>query len=254
MALASFHPRRAAGLDGEWLEEEEEAVEEEEEEDGKGQQQQEQEASCAVCGGCWDEGGSAPFPYHRCRKCGLLVHAACRPLAHAALTCPPPPLLSLPPPSSSSSATAEFARRVNRHGVVTLRVRQAYDVPCSSSSSSSSSKGGERVYVVCRLLPWPEKVRTPVAVLGPDGVALWGGDAGTAAVEGGGATAASAASPRRPSEPSSAEGSACVSLLHPYNSAATPAPVLRLELWSSPYAYSAAVTSLLDKCLGAAGT
>lgn len=237
------HPRRATGLDGELMEEEEAVEEEDEEEDDsrgeqreQGQQQQQQSGGgggggsggvCAVCAGCWDEGGSALFPYYRCRKCALPVHAACRPLAHAALACPPqPPYQGLTRASPLRPALSDAsARLLNRHGVVTVRVRQAYELPAACAGP------GQRVYVVCRLLPWAEKVCTPLAVVGPGGEALWGGSG----------VAASAAEGQ-------GEG-AVVSLLHPYNSAATPAPTLRLELWSSP----SSVTSLLDKCLGAAG-
>jgi hypothetical protein len=39
---------------------------------------------CAMCRNLWDDGGSALFPYYRCGKCGLLVHAACRSFAQKA--------------------------------------------------------------------------------------------------------------------------------------------------------------------------
>ena len=246
------HPRRATGLDGELMEEEEAVEEEDEDDDGQGEQREqgEQQQSgggggggsggvCAVCAGCWDEGGSALFPYYRCRKCALPVHAACRPLAHAALACPPqPPYQGLTRASLLRPALSDAsARLLNRHGVVTVRVRQAYELPAACAGP------GQRVYVVCRLLPWAEKVRTPLAVVGPGGEALWSGSPSGSGSGIGSGVAASAAEGEGQGE------GAVVSLLHPYNSAATPAPILRLELWSSP----SSVTSLLDKCLGAAG-
>ena len=211
--------------------EEEEAVEEEEEEQ---EQEKRLPASgvCAVCGGCWDEGGSALFPYYRCRKCALPVHAACRPFANAALACPPQAPHQGLTLTLARRPSLPDARQVNRHGVVTVRVKQAYDLPCGP---------GERVYVVARLLPWPERVRTGKAAVGRGGEALWARSASDAATTSSSSSSSSAGDP-------SGEG-VSLSLLHPYNSAATPAPTLRLELWSSP----SSVTSLLDKCLGAAG-
>lgn len=40
---------------------------------------------CVLCRNLWDDGGSALFPFYRCSKCGLRVHAACRDFAHGAL-------------------------------------------------------------------------------------------------------------------------------------------------------------------------
>jgi len=99
--------------------EEEDEVEEEE---GGREGVREGGHACVMCFSLWDEGGSALFPFYRCRTCAVLVHAACRyvlpslppsllpslrpshhpslpvllrSFAHAALTCPPQPSLQL---------------------------------------------------------------------------------------------------------------------------------------------------------------
>jgi len=110
------------------------------------------------------------------------------------------------------------SRRINCPGIVTVIVKEAYELPVTEGTS---------LYCKMTLLPWKERVKTPTAEVKPGKEIVWWNemmDAGGGGIMGPGQ----------------------YSFVHLYNNETTPNPVLRVEIWSS-------ALQILDQMIGFAG-
>lgn len=100
-------------------------------------------------------------------------------------------------------------------GVVTVLVKEAYELPVSEGTS---------LYVKLALLPWKERIKTPASDVGPGKQVVWWNELSE----------------------TTATPTGQYTLVHLYNNETTPPPVLRVEIWSS-------ALQILDQMVGYTG-